>query len=64
MAKVIITKDSRKKCDLIIGVGGVITTDSVKNIVVRVDDNDENPCRATLIVIDKILAGGGEYEKL
>jgi len=62
MGKVIITNDSRKKCDLIVGKSGVITTDNAKNLVVRIDDNDKEPCKATRVIIAKILAGGGYKE--
>ena len=62
MAKIIITNDSRKKCDLIIGKAGVITNDGQKNLVVRIDDDDDNPCKATRIIVGKILAGGGDKE--
>lgn len=55
--KIIITNDSRKKCDIIIGKGGIITSDSNKDIVVRIDDDDEKPCRATQIIVNKIKAG-------
>ena len=60
MAKVKFTYDSRKKCDLIVGKAGVITADGTKNIVIRIDDNDKEPCKATRVIISKILAGGGE----
>lgn len=63
MGKIIITKDSRKKCDLIIGKAGIISNGSGKNLVVRLDDDDKNPCKATRIILGKIQAGGGEIEE-
>lgn len=62
MAKIIITKDSRKKCDIIVGKGGVITNGGNKNIVVRIDDDDDKPCKFTRGLIMKVQAGGGEVD--
>ena len=57
MGKIKIEYDSRKKADLVIGKAGVITCESNKDIVVRIDDDDENPCKATRIILNKINAG-------
>jgi len=56
MAKVTVTKDSRKKADMIINNdNGIITF--TKDIVVRMDGNDKNPCKAAKMILGKIEAG-------
>ena len=53
--KIGIIYDSRKKADIIIGKAGILT--STRNLVVRVDDDDDKPCKATRIIINKIKTG-------
>lgn len=51
-AKVTIISDSRKKADVVIEKGGFLTFNS--DTVVRIDDDDDHPCKATKLLLLKI----------
>ena len=56
MAKVTITKDSRKKADVILNnTNGTI--EFSKDVIVRVDGDDDSPCKAAKLILAKIKAG-------
>lgn len=62
MSKVTITKDSRKKADVIVDANTGNITFS-KDVIVRTDGNDDNPCKAAKIVLMKIKAGAESGDK-
>lgn len=53
-----ITRDARKKHDILIGVGGVIT--STKDITILIENEHEDKCDATKLIKMKLKRGDHE----